>query len=516
MDEMKDNIKDNRDVLLGIARRARLLHDENDEPSIKSEPVSNYDESVYNDSVATSTRFDFDQEVIASRSYQRALVYLQKIDNRQTEFEGKVDSLPQRPPDPKVRPDDASDNTLVLTTRDRSASLENGLYGRNYASQDESRTVPSKLLNALDRSDLNHNKANDQKDKCFPKSSYTSKHRSTSQVPSATPFSSTTRGSQLAHANGRAYKSHIGLERSFGTNRNSLNLPTPIQFLPSSPQSMYSSVPIGTRGSQPQSSSGSDPTDLSSRPALDDVLQTGLREDDIVQNASSANKYVERKQAKETAKETAKDITDEDALSSTLYADKNLSEPMFSAYLLSADLPNSDWATTDSRTPPRLDSSFAQSDGNDCTKVVSSGRTVKRKPYRPKEHTYESYNALVEDLYWSQPFVRKYYQAQGCNRRKIFFTSDRGNMFKYAIYRAAIMEGNDIYRSNMGFRVEVDSIKFELKLSKKPQHEGVHSSRPHREVVGDDVVVIGYHIDSPDPINERVRNVTQCMILHRH
>lgn len=88
------NIEDNREILGGLVKHARRLYIESDHFSITDDSGSEINPSLEIDSIATSTRFAFDNEIIASRTYQKALAYLHRIESRQAEFEADTSVTP--------------------------------------------------------------------------------------------------------------------------------------------------------------------------------------------------------------------------------------------------------------------------------------------------------------------------------------------------------------------------------------------------------------------------------------
>lgn len=108
---------DNRIILRGIAKRAQVLYQDSEHSSLASCSIHGFDPSLDIDSLASSTRFDFDDEIIASPAYQRALQYLHRLEDRRAEFN-------QQPPGPlsdaqttisSTYEDSASDDTARLT-----------------------------------------------------------------------------------------------------------------------------------------------------------------------------------------------------------------------------------------------------------------------------------------------------------------------------------------------------------------------------------------------------------------
>ncbi|KAK5941638.1 hypothetical protein PMZ80_005587 [Knufia obscura] len=127
------------------------------------------------------------------------------------------------------------------------------------------------------------------------------REKNASKATQRTPFGSAAGGAQVAHMNGGGgHKSHSRLGGLFGRNRNSSN-PTPPQPQMSAPQPVYSSIPTGIGGSRPQSSGQIDLTDPTWRPILDELVQMGITEDQIAQNADFIRSYVQQKQAEEMA-----------------------------------------------------------------------------------------------------------------------------------------------------------------------------------------------------------------------
>lgn len=127
------------------------------------------------------------------------------------------------------------------------------------------------------------------------------REKNASKATKTTLFGSMAGGAQYAQVNGTGHKSHGLLGGLFGRSRNSSNPPPPPPQQMPAPQPIYSSVPTGIGGSRPQSSGGIDLTDPSWRPILDELLQMGITEDQISQNADFIKQYVEQKQAQEMA-----------------------------------------------------------------------------------------------------------------------------------------------------------------------------------------------------------------------
>ena len=131
------------------------------------------------------------------------------------------------------------------------------------------------------------------------------REKNASKTTKATSFGSAAGGAQVAQVNGGGgghHKSHGLLGGLFGRNRNTSNPSTPApQPIHIAPQPVYSSVPTGVGGSRPQSSGGIDLTDPSWRPILNELLEMGITEDQIAQNADFIRAYVEKKQAEEMA-----------------------------------------------------------------------------------------------------------------------------------------------------------------------------------------------------------------------
>lgn len=85
IEEVKHKVNNNQDLLHGIARVAKKFHVESiDGASIADSSHRYTDWDI--ESAITSTRFAFDDEVLNSRRYQRALAYLHRVENRQAEL----------------------------------------------------------------------------------------------------------------------------------------------------------------------------------------------------------------------------------------------------------------------------------------------------------------------------------------------------------------------------------------------------------------------------------------------
>ena len=84
---------DNRNILRRIAKRAQVLYQDSEHSSLASCSVHGFDPSLDLDSLASSTRFDFDDEIIAWPAYQRALQYLYRREDSRAE----VDQQPSGP-----------------------------------------------------------------------------------------------------------------------------------------------------------------------------------------------------------------------------------------------------------------------------------------------------------------------------------------------------------------------------------------------------------------------------------
>lgn len=132
------------------------------------------------------------------------------------------------------------------------------------------------------------------------------REKNASKATQRTPFGSAAGGGQIAQTNGAAgHKSHSRLGGLFGRHRNSSN-PQPPQPQMGTPQPIYSqpvysSVPTGVGGSRSHNSGEIDLTDPKWQPILDELVQMGITEDQIAQNADFIKAYVEKKQAEEMA-----------------------------------------------------------------------------------------------------------------------------------------------------------------------------------------------------------------------
>ncbi|KAJ9659071.1 hypothetical protein H2198_003360 [Neophaeococcomyces mojaviensis] len=142
------------------------------------------------------------------------------------------------------------------------------------------------------------------------------REKNASKATKATPFGSAAGGGQLAHLNGGGHKSHSRLGGLFGRSRNSSNPIAPAQSVLPPPQPVYSSVPTGPGGSGLHNSGGIDLADPSWRPILDELLQMGITEDQIAQNADFIKAYVEKKQAEEMANGIAQSLSHSNSTSS--------------------------------------------------------------------------------------------------------------------------------------------------------------------------------------------------------
>lgn len=121
------------------------------------------------------------------------------------------------------------------------------------------------------------------------------REKNASKQTKAQPFASAAGGGQI-HVPGGSHKHHSIVSNLFGRHRHSSNpQPQPQSIMP---QPIYSPA----NASRPQSSSGSiDLADPTWRPILDELLQMGITEDQIAQNADFIKKYVQQKQAEEMA-----------------------------------------------------------------------------------------------------------------------------------------------------------------------------------------------------------------------
>ncbi|ETI22930.1 hypothetical protein G647_04724 [Cladophialophora carrionii CBS 160.54] len=121
------------------------------------------------------------------------------------------------------------------------------------------------------------------------------REKNASKNTKAQPFASAAGGGQV-FVPGSTHKHHSRVGNFFGRHRQSS---ASLQPQPIAPQPIYSPGPAPT--SRPQSAGGIDLADPSWRPILDELLQMGITEDQIAQNADFIKAYVQQKQAEEMA-----------------------------------------------------------------------------------------------------------------------------------------------------------------------------------------------------------------------
>ena len=111
----------------------------------------------------------------------------------------------------------------------------------------------------------------------------------------AQPFASAIGGGQI-HVSGSSHRHHSRVGQFFSRHRNSSAPQQPQQI---TPQPLYSPGPAPA--SRPQSAGGIDLTDPAMKQVLDEVLQMGITEDQIAENADFIRAYVRQKQTEEMA-----------------------------------------------------------------------------------------------------------------------------------------------------------------------------------------------------------------------
>jgi neural Wiskott-Aldrich syndrome protein len=122
------------------------------------------------------------------------------------------------------------------------------------------------------------------------------REKNASKQTKAQPFASGAGGGQV-FVPGATHKHHSRVGGLFSRHRNSSATLQPQQI---APQPLYNPGPVPS--SRPQSSAGGiDLSDPAWRPILDELLQMGITEDQIAQNADFIQAYVKQKQAEELA-----------------------------------------------------------------------------------------------------------------------------------------------------------------------------------------------------------------------
>ena len=125
------------------------------------------------------------------------------------------------------------------------------------------------------------------------------REKNASKGTKSQPFGSNQGGGAIPVSNGTKSHSRFGISSLLGGHRHSSasNIPPPQQSMIPPSQSAYSPPQVNSR----PSSSGIDLADPTWRPILDELVQMGITEDQIAQNADFIRQYVEQKQAQETA-----------------------------------------------------------------------------------------------------------------------------------------------------------------------------------------------------------------------
>lgn len=97
-------------MLRAIAKRAGQLFQQSEELSAASSSIIQDDDSTDAQSMATTTQFDFDREIIASAAYQRQINFARLLENRQRTFAGGSRTVI---PDRSRRSDDFSSHDAL-------------------------------------------------------------------------------------------------------------------------------------------------------------------------------------------------------------------------------------------------------------------------------------------------------------------------------------------------------------------------------------------------------------------